>query len=69
MGLLTTADLQGARWISDAEMLRYQRDTAGKRAEAAANPYANRTLLLRRDFGVRPGLRRAVVAGERPWSL
>ena len=70
MGVLDAADWH-ARWITDPELLRLQRSLAGHRSEDAAgpnirepvriaNPRANDTLLLRREFTVRPGLRRAV---------
>ncbi|HYO21348.1 MAG TPA: alpha-L-rhamnosidase N-terminal domain-containing protein, partial [Flavisolibacter sp.] len=47
MGILQKQDWSGARWIGAPERL----DSA-----------VNSTVLLRRDFGVKPGLRRAVVS-------
>ena len=70
MGVLDADDWH-ARWITDPELLRLQRSLAGHRSEDAAdpnskkwvqitNPRANDTLLVRREFTVRPDLRRAV---------
>ncbi len=70
MGLLEDSDWQ-AQWITDPELLRWQRflrerrsgevmDSKTEKPAPANNPRANTTLLLRREFTVRPGLVRAV---------
>lgn len=51
VGVLTPDDWAPARWITDAASL----------ADDAAAIRANATLLLRREFTVRPGLRRALL--------
>jgi hypothetical protein len=57
MGVLEPLDWHG-RWITDPGLLRWSRPQPGV---AGPNPRANDTLLLRREFAVRPGLRRALV--------
>ena len=67
MGVLEPADWKG-RWITDAELLRWSERLLADRPEATVkppatprdNPHANDTLLLRRRFDVRAGLRRAL---------
>jgi hypothetical protein len=66
MGVLRSADWH-AHWISDPELIRWEHApwSAGAPTDGlgvpAANPRANGTLRLRREFIVRPGLRRALV--------
>jgi hypothetical protein len=67
MGVLEPGDWKG-RWITDAELLRWSQRLLADRSEATVkptgtprtNPHANDTLLLRRRFDVRAGLRRAL---------
>lgn len=67
MGVLEPADWKG-RWITDAQLLRWSERLLPDRPEATVkpasaprdNPHANDTLLLRRRFDVRAGLRRAL---------
>ncbi len=58
MGVLTVADWAPAKWITDAESLKWLNPPAG---EKGTNPRANATLRLRREIIVRTPMIRAIL--------
>jgi hypothetical protein len=72
MGVLDEKDWSGAQWITDAELLKSVRSALGDGLGSPNNnPRAIDTLLLRREFLVRPHLKRALVhlSGQGSYAL